>query len=403
MESANITFSHLLLGEVTLRPFTVADFKNVTDLFPLTDDYLFCCRVIKQQIVKPKASLAEVQNWNRQTLIQVAREFATKEATIFPHFHNTDDKNLFVDFKQACKNYDRERIAKITPVLIPPEIIKNLTEFSNRIRAAIEAYYEPVSLLAESLKNYVINIQPAIDSMNEALKHFTKQYAPTFTKLGKIWVEFEKKYRISKEQAIPILQRYKWCISPSFPIPFIFSVVSVAKKPGNHRKEINQLFIEYFSQNNFQNLKMMVESWKNNPLFSPRMKIIRDALAIFTQSANTRRNYCTVVLPPLLAQIDGIFSQILEKNGVDIEKLGYLGYKDKKKKFSKIGRKIIDEELQKLIEDIFLDILFEQAKYGHMTSYSFNRHKILHGEYLRYGRKDNVLRAFLILDFLSHF
>jgi len=403
MES-NITFNHPLLGEVSLRPFTLADSKNVVDLFHLTDDYLFCCHVIKQQIVKPKVSLANIQNWSQQTLIQIAREFARKEATISPYFHNTDDKNLFVDFKQAWKSYDRERIPKIAPVLISPEVFENLTGFSNRIRAAIEAHYEPINLLAESLKkNYVIEIQPAIESINEALKHFTEQYTPTFTKLGKIWVEFEEKYRISKEQAIPILRRYKWCISPSFPIPFIFSVVSVAKKPGNHRKEINQLFIEYFFRNNFQNLKMIVESWKNNPLFSPRMKIIRDALAIFTQSANTRRNYCTVVLPPLLAQIDGIFSQILEKNGIDIEKLGYLGYKDKKKKFSKIGRKIIDEELQKLIEDIFLDILFEQAKYGHMTSYSFNRHKILHGEYLRYGRKDNVLRAFLILDFLSHF
>ncbi len=105
--------------------------------------------------------------------------------------------------------------------------------------------------------------------------------------------------------------------------------------------------------------------------------------------------------PPLLAQIDGIFSQILEKNGIDIKKLR--GYGEKKNKFSQIDRKIIDEELQNLIEDIFLNILFERAEYGNMTTYSFNRHKILHGEYLRYGRKDNVLRAFLILDFLYHF
>ena len=131
------------------------------------------------------------------------------------------------------------------------------------------------------------------------------------------------------------------------------------------------------------------------------MKIIRDALAIFMHSVNTRRNYCTVVLPPLLAQIDGIFSQILEKNGIDIKELR--GYREKKNKFSQIDRKIIDEELQNLIEDIFLNILFERAEYGNMTTYTFNRHKILHGEYLRYGRKDNVLRAFLILDFLSHF
>ena len=68
MESTNITFNHSLLGEVSLRLFTVADFKNVIDLFRLTDDYLFCCHVIKQQIVKPKVSLADIQNWGQQTL-----------------------------------------------------------------------------------------------------------------------------------------------------------------------------------------------------------------------------------------------------------------------------------------------------------------------------------------------
>jgi len=400
MESTNITFNHPLLGEVNLRFFTVADFKNVIDLFRLTDDYLFCCRVIKQQIVNPKVSLAEIRKWNRQTLIEVAREFARRETTISPYFHNTDDQNFFADFKHACQSYHKEWTTRITRMLIPPEVIKNLTEFSNRISTAIKAHYEPIRLAAESFKNYFIDIQPAIESTVKAIKHFTKQYAQIFTTLVKVWVEFEKRYKISKEEAVQILKTYKWCISGSFPTTFIFSVVSVGKEPGNHRKEINQLFIEYFSRNNFRNLKMMVESWKNNPLFSPRIKIIRDALAIFMHSVDSRRNYSTVVIPPLLAQIDGIFHKILEKNNINIKKLSY---EQKKNKFSKIGRKIIDEELQKLIEDIFLNVLFERAEYGDMTGYSFNRHKILHGEYLRYGRKDNVLRAFLILDFLSHF
>ena len=405
MESENITFNHPLLGEVNLRPFTVADFKNVRDLFRLTDDYLFCSHVIKQQIVKPKATLAEIQKWNQQTLIDVAREFARKETTISPYFHNTDNQNFFADFKRACESYDKERIARIAPMLIPPEVIKNLTEFTNGIAANIEAWYKPLNLFAKSLKKHFIDMQLAVESISLPLQRvmteFTQQYGKIFGSFAKMWEEFEKTYKISKEEAVQILKRYKWCISGSFPTTFLFSVVSVGKEPGNHRKEINQLFIEYFSRNNFQNLRRMVESWKNNSLFSPRMKIIRDALAIFMHSVNTRRNYYTVVLPPLLAQIDGIFSQILEKNGIDIRTLR--GYREKKNRFSQIGRRIIDEELQNLMEDIFLNILFERAEYGDMTTYSFNRHKILHGEYLRYGRKDNVLRAFLILDFLSHF
>jgi len=407
MKSTNVTFSHPLLGEVSLRPFTLADFKNVIDVFRLTDDYLFSCRVIEQQIVKPKTSLADIQNWNQQILIEVAREFARKEKTISPYFHNTDDQNFSTDFKHACESYDKERTVRIVQMLVPPEVIKNFAEFTNRIATTMKACYEPLNLFAESFKKHFIDMQFAVESISLPIRRatigFTQQYGKTLASFAKIWEEFEKIYRISKEEAMSILKRYKWCISGSFPTTFIFSVVSAAKKPGNHRKEINQLFIEYFSRNNFRNLKTMVERWKNNPLFSPRMKIIRDTLEIFTHGVNTRRNYCTVVLPALLAQIDGIWSQLLRKNNINIniKKLRYYDYK--KKEYYKIGRKAMDVELQELVEDIFLNILFEEARYGDMTGYSFNRHKILHGEYLRYGRKDNVLRAFLILDFLSHF
>lgn len=33
--------------------------------------------------------------------------------------------------------------------------------------------------------------------------------------------------------------------------------------------------------------------------------------------------------------------------------------------------------------------------------FTFSRHKILHGGYVKYGRIDNTIRAFLVLDFLA--
>ena len=54
------------------------------------------------------------------------------------------------------------------------------------------------------------------------------------------------------------------------------------------------------------------------------------------------------------------------------------------------------------MNDIFLDVLFQHTRYGEdYTSIHFSRHKILHGENKRYGRKDYVIRCFMILDFLS--
>lgn len=416
---SNITFNHSVLGEVSLRPLTLADVKKVAGFLHLKDDYLFCCRVIGQQIIKPEISLANVKNWRHQILIDVAKGFARKEETISPYFHNTDDQSFFADFKHAYESYEQERTGKTVQILALPEAVKNVTEFTNRISRIMKACYEPLNLLTESFnKNFIEPLNLLTESLNKrfadmqlaiesvfppvqrAITEFMQQQGKILARFAKIWEEFGKAYEVSKEEAICILRRYNWCISPSLPITFIFSGVSAGNRPGNNRGEINQLFFKYFSQDDFRNLKAMVENWKNNPLFSFRMKIIRDASAIFVHSVNTHKNYYTVVIPPLLSQIDAIFSQILAQNNVNIERMNY---RNKKTQFSALEVNNFDAELQSLIKEFFLYVLFESTESGRMTRYSFNRHKILHGEYVTYGRKDNVLRAFLILDFLSYF
>ena len=61
-----------------------------------------------------------------------------------------------------------------------------------------------------------------------------------------------------------------------------------------------------------------------------------------------------------------------------------------------------DNEFLDAMNDIFLDVLFQHTRYGEdYSSIHFSRHKILHGENKRYGRKEYVIRCFMILDFLS--
>ena len=53
------------------------------------------------------------------------------------------------------------------------------------------------------------------------------------------------------------------------------------------------------------------------------------------------------------------------------------------------------------MNDVFLEVLFQHTMPGedYKASIKFSRHKILHGENFRYGRKDYVMRCFMILDF----
>jgi len=48
---------------------------------------------------------------------------------------------------------------------------------------------------------------------------------------------------------------------------------------------------------------------------------------------------------------------------------------------------------------IFIEILFGDLTSGSIITW--NRHKVSHGEISRYGRLENTIRCFMILDFLS--
>ena len=72
---------------------------------------------------------------------------------------------------------------------------------------------------------------------------------------------------------------------------------------------------------------------------------------------------------------------------------------------SKSKPKVLTTQLDDLANDIFLNILFQRSQKGKplATPFSFNRHKIIHGESIKYGRKDYLIRAFMVLDLLAHF
>jgi len=52
--------------------------------------------------------------------------------------------------------------------------------------------------------------------------------------------------------------------------------------------------------------------------------------------------------------------------------------------------------------DFILNTLFQTAytKQKLKKPFGLNRHKIMHGEYVNYGRNDHLIRSYLILDFL---
>lgn len=237
----------------------------------------------------------------------------------------------------------------------------------------------------DQFSNQILSFQGWIDNNRHIFNDFAKQLS-----------ELKKQYNIAEEEAVQVLHKYKWFISPNLPIDFIFEAVKLGQKKGRQDKAINELFYNYLSDNNWQNLEVMILDWEKNIIFKKRIKIIRDCVnALKTNDCNI--NIVNVVLPTIISQIDGFLSDYLMSKGLTLG-----SYNDKKTNFRNNATQPLSPKLDNQANDVFLEILFQGSNPGQplQNPFYFNRHKILHGENTRYGRKDYLIRAFLIIDYL---
>lgn len=223
-----------------------------------------------------------------------------------------------------------------------------------------------------------------------------------FDPIWKSWDEIEKKNKIAEKKAAKILRKYKWFICPSMPVTAIRAILKVAKTKGRKDGDINKLFVDYFSRNDWKNLEDMVFAWGKNKLFAPRMPILTNCVKVMQSADKDKCNGAIVVLPTLISQIDGLLSDYLDKHNIPYKTL-YGGQVGRKKQFKANAPNALTDDLNELAQDMFLNILFQSSQRGKplATPFNFNRHKIMHGEIVRFGRKDYLVRAFMVLDFLA--
>jgi hypothetical protein len=266
--------------------------------------------------------------------------------------------------------------------------------------------------LIEQMSPMILQVQSTSDFIKNALKpkiefweKWIDQNEKIFEKLSEPWKRFYDQYEISEKEAVTILKKYKWFVTPSMPIAFIFEVVKIGSKKGNHRGEINRLFTSFFCSNDYEELEFFVKGWESNSIFKPRMKIFRDCINGL-KATGKKTNPSNFILPTLIAQIDGILQEFMEKNGLsfDINERIWRDSTGQQINWKNWYRsRSTDQSMDVLATEIFLNVLFQRAYRGEALGnpFTFNRHKIMHGEYLKYGRIDNTIRAFLILDFLA--
>jgi hypothetical protein len=430
-DSNRINLESDTLGSIELRHIRLGDLVFIEqNIDKIKDEKEFVCRLMHNQMYSPKLDYSDFVKISDNELRIIAREFIKENSRFFDHFKETSDADFYANFRNSIKKHLDEEKKKLEESLAPlgrtfdnflkhyePLIGRSLiqdsfvSELSRSAAAISKQWTESVARIAESMRPAIEQIAASASAIENLVKpqieswqRWADQNKRLFENIRSQWDSFQTKYSISEAEAIRILKKHKWFVSPSLPIAFVFEVVRIGKKKGNRRSEINGLFVSYFCSDNYRELETLINSWKSNPLFKPRMKIFRDCIHGLKR-AKAGCNPSNYVLPTLIAQIDGIQQEYMEKRGLTLASKG---------KWKDASGKEIDwktwykaqtanQDMMDVANDIFLNILFQKSQRGKPleTPFTFNRHKILHGENVSYGRIDNTLRAFLLLDFLA--
>lgn len=420
------------LGNLELKYISIGDIEFIDKKLRRIENHReFVSRLIHHQLVIPQITYTKFKDISEDELKKVARDFINYEKYTFKYFKETSDDEFFQNFRRAFQRYHKEESKKLLASFRP--IIRSntiLDGFKKQYAGIIQKTIQPTSFVSELFKDYSVKTRQISESqlkvtkslmsaiepyhltariVTEAIKpqinlwqEWTQRNRRLFEGFNSYWKSFHDKYKITEQEAIRVLKKYKWFVSPSLPIAFVFEVVKIGRKKGNHRGEINRLFVEYVRSNNYEELNALVNNWQSNNILKPRLKIFRDCIDGL-RNASSGSNPSNFVLPTLIAQIDGILQEYMEKHGC-VKERKWKDSSGNEIDWKDFYRNITpNQDLDELANEIFMNILFQRSQRGIAldTPFTFNRHKIMHGEYLRYGRIDNTIRAFLVLDFLA--
>lgn len=273
--------------------------------------------------------------------------------------------------------------------------MKAISEVSNTVttmKAASDAISNTVAtfLAFEKLTNPFHQICKFNDYIS--IIKIPDLYIPKISRIAETINSFQnniKKICTSMDEISSILAEYNYLLPLTLPLGVysdLLEYLNNTKESANREKEIDNLFLKLFSYKKWEMASEIVSKLNNNDkINTKRIVILEDCIKVLKR--NSRKTAANTILPVLIAQIDGIW--------VDI-----LGSKDKDKLKNTI-KNMKNDKYANPARELLVDILFQYTRTAIPVKSDFCRNKILHGEEVEYGSINNVIRAFLIIEFLD--
>lgn len=386
------------LGDVELKYVSHGDTLEFVELWQKQiSDKDIVTQILFHQLIKPKIDFVDFQKLSSKELENLARAFVNNAHYTFQYFKDTGA--FFSDFKQAL----------VTGFEKKSEDLKKTVD--KWVQTALSNISDiNYALIHQTLIQQTLYLEKSLQEFVNVVYQSIKENIKIFDNFANSWANFEQKYRIDEKKAVEVLQKHHWFMSPSVPDDFISYVAQIGQKTGRQDKVVNELFVKFFEAENWRNLDVMLNAWKNKPLLKKRYKILADCVEVVKLANRKGINVVNVVLPTLITQTDGVLTDYLHSKGIQWD-CDYDDWHEKGK--TKIGRKtqfrklrphVLTTRQDELAKTIFLDIFFQTSQKGKplSTPFNFHRHKIIHGGNVKYGRKGYMIRIFLFLDFLAH-
>lgn len=273
--------------------------------------------------------------------------------------------------------------------------MKTISEVSNTVttmKAASDAISNTVAtfLAFEKLTNPLHQICKFNDYIS--IIKIPDLYIPKISRIAETINSFQnniKKICTSMDKISSILAEYNYLLPLTLPLGVysdLLEYLNNTKESANREKEIDNLLLKLFSYKKWEMASEIVSKLNNNDkINTKRIVILEDCIKVLKR--NSRKTAANTILPVLIAQIDGIW--------VDI-----LGSKDKDKLKNTI-KNMKNDKYANPARELLVDILFQYTRTAIPVKSDFCRNKILHGEEVEYGSINNVIRAFLIIEFLD--
>lgn len=288
--------------------------------------------------------------------------------------------------------------------------IKEINDMAKRQTDALRPVIEQMNIVQAQLNVAVRSFQPQIN--------LWKEWAKANEKTFKVFRDLT----ISRKRNDFLLDN-GWILCPYLANKGIEKILRSDEILNKNNSEINAIYESFFCENKYAELEKMVEGWRNNKFFKKRMPILIDCLFLIKSFRKDRKNLninpSRLIIPELIAQIDGITTEFAKDKGLKIDKMKWRDSAGNKvDKFDCIWEKPCYDNSEISTITMLESYLFSQAyPYGQINPtinieqpkkvklrpfFQFSRHKIMHGEDLRFGTIDNVLRLFILLDFLAN-